>query len=165
MSKNLVCVLLVIILAGMPVLCYANEVDGITIYKVYEDRVLPEIIETPRAENTTDSQHFLNKFEIMMTMTYNDNQIQLVPDDTRITSIGLSEGHLEVYFSPEICNYGGGTYEYYMINQLLALGFGLDNVEAITFGIEDNKMFVEGTVIENYTKEAFTERMKNCESN
>lgn len=98
-----------------------------------------------------------DSYEMIFAQKYED--FQLIPLGTKINKIVVDEGNVLVDFSREILNYGGNTWEDAMINQLLGVAFAFEQVNSVTFTIDNNtENFVEGSVIYRYTRINWNER-------
>lgn len=83
----------------------------------------------------------------------------LIPERTRINEVLVLDGNLYLDFSEEILNYGGNQWEYELTNKLLTRAFLNDAINSVTITInKQTKNFVEGTIINRYTRENWNER-------
>lgn len=83
----------------------------------------------------------------------------LIPEGTRINEVLVLDGDMFLDFSEEILNYGGNQWEYELTNKLLAIAFLNDAICNVTITInKQTKNFVEGTIINRYTRENWNER-------
>ncbi len=100
---------------------------------------------------------------IYRTMTHllenDNNKITCIPKNVKVSFILMMHGYLELEFSEEILNYGGTMCEAGMLNQILATLFSIEEVEKITLYIQGHdNIFVEGAVVNEYTRDEWQER-------
>jgi spore germination protein GerM len=86
-----------------------------------------------------------------------NDEVNFVPKDTRLMDVKLYDGHLEVYVSEAIKNYGGGTeWELALVNGLLITAFAIDDVADVTLYINGKiQCLPEGTRLDRYRKEDY----------
>lgn len=86
-----------------------------------------------------------------------DNEVNFVPEDTELLDVKLYDGHLELYVSEAICDYGGGTaWEIALVDGILSTAFTLDDVEDVTLYIDGTvECLPEGTILDRYRKDDY----------
>jgi len=90
-----------------------------------------------------------------------NEKINLLPKGTKVEYVIFISNNLYINFSKEILNYGGTMWEEEMINNILEIAFEDEEVETVTIAIEGEiKNFVEGTIINMYTRDKWLERKK-----
>ncbi|WP_105619119.1 GerMN domain-containing protein [Vallitalea okinawensis] len=148
----------------MPLGIVAESAEGkLLVYEIKDEEIEATIMDVDVEEQAVEEK-IVNLFEILTTLDYNENQIQLIPYKSAIDLCLYKDGHVDVVFNEELNNYGGSAHEFFMVNQLLYMVFELEDIKTVSFYIEDREVFTEGTLINNYTEEQFIERMKQSES-
>lgn len=111
-------------------------------------------IET-KFEEDLDIEQKINKlFALLSELKYNENQITLLPESTKLLSCISDEGKVELNFSKEFINYGGTAWEKGLVEQVLTTAFSLAEVKEVTIFIDSEKIpLVEGTEVYGYTRE------------
>lgn len=140
-----------------------SEGDQLLVYEIKDEKVEAVLMNVSIEEQNVEEE-IIKLFEILTTLDYNENQIQLIPEEAAIELCLFDNGHVDVVFSEQLDSYGGSTHEFFMVNQLLYMVFELEEIKTVSFYIEDRDVFAEGTLINNYTEEQFIERMKQSES-
>lgn len=83
-----------------------------------------------------------------------------IPKNVTVTNILYINGSLDIELSEDILDYGGTAWEIAMVDQILATVFSIEEIERFTLLIKgDRKILVEGTIINEYTREKWKERM------
>lgn len=157
--------ILLICFLGLGILWFTGNVVQAETYKAmfYEEKghdVSPVEVEMLVEEESDECETYKALFEKLLAMNYNEKQIQLIPEKTTIKQARFEQAHLQVVFSDDITTYGGNSYEYYMINQLLYMAFAIETVDEVSLSIHGRDYFVEGSVIEHYSRDTYLERMK-----
>ena len=93
------------------------------------------------------------KIKLLLDTYFCDKNINYTPKDTKIINIKLIDKNLVINFNDNIEKYGGNHYEVNLIRQILHTCFQFEDIETITFLIENKlKLLPEGTLVFMYTK-------------
>jgi hypothetical protein len=97
---------------------------------------------------------------LMTQLLENEGEfLTTIPLGTELLEIKIDNSYLELTFSNDIMEYGGTLTEWCMINQILATLFSVNDIEKVSLYIKDEgNLFVEGTVINSYTREEWEKR-------
>ncbi|TCT12154.1 hypothetical protein EDC18_11460 [Natranaerovirga pectinivora] len=103
-----------------------------------------------------------SKVRILCDNLFNneDEYISLIPGTPEIIYLDYKDQHLELTVTNDIMNYGGNSWEWDLVNQLLSTLFSVDEINRVTINIYGEAYFREGTVINQYTREQWNERKK-----
>lgn len=123
-------------------------------YRVY-------YLDTTAEENLIFKEYDFNgeftldtKISLILEDFLNDDDIIYIPDGTKIINTYLIMNDLIINFSSDIKNYGGTHYEINLLRQILYNVFQYDDIENVTFIVEDKfEILPEGSVVYRYTRD------------
>lgn len=132
-----------------------NYINAEEIYKIYylEDNEKISFDEYIFLKECTEKE----KIELLLnTYVYNaKNHVIYIPEDTKILDLNLINKDLYINFNENILNYGGGSYyETNLIRLILHICFQFNNIDTVTFLIENKFMLLpESSLVYKYTRQ------------
>ncbi len=93
---------------------------------------------------------------LLNTYIYNPNKrIIYMPEDTKILNVNLINNDLYINFNENILDYGGGSYyETNLIRLILHICFQFEDINTVTFLIEDKfRLLPESSLVYKYTRQ------------
>jgi hypothetical protein len=133
-------------------------------YFVEQKTVKKDVIVTE--EYISEVPEIIENIKNSLTSLFNvnDGEFNVFPDGTKVNDVLYYDGEVVIDFSQEILNYGGMMWEDEIINQILSTVFLNLEIEEVTLTIDKNLYyFVEGTEINGYTREKWSERKAQYE--
>lgn len=155
MLRKIIFILIFLWLSAINV--YSATKGYISSWYYDEDNNIQYIMEDIElAENISVDEKIILIFDKFFNRCDN-NSVNLIPEGTKFIDAKLNEGHLNLYVSPEIKDYGGGSaWELSLVKAMLDTAFAIDEVESITLYIGGKIDFLpEGIKIDNYRKEDY----------
>ena len=134
-----------------------SYVNAQEVYKIYylENNIEEQL--------SFDEYIFLKKFTdeekitlLLKTYIYNPNKrIIYMPKDAKILNVNLINNDLYINFNENILDYGGGSYyETNLIRLILHICFQFEDVNTVTFLIEDKfRLLPESSLVYKYTRQ------------
>lgn len=155
---------------SMETITLATEIKNDKYTSKQNQNVAPVAQQVTTVEFKTDTTHETViedriKEAFVLLLQQQEEGFRIIHEGTCLNKAIFLEGDLFLDFSEEILQYGGNEWEKELVNQLLQTAFSNVGVESVTITIdEQTKEFVEGTVINLYTRENWNERnLKNDE--